>query len=95
MVVWKPYKKYLFYDKNVLVSNGPPNHVIRPFENRTKSVWKVQCSDFRCSSIKTISKPNFQIKNRMNGGESGQMYVDCTGEFEADKEALVSCITFY
>ena len=31
-----------------LKSNGPPNHVIRPFENLT-SVQKVKCSIFRCS----------------------------------------------
>ena len=47
-MVWKPDSKLCFMVFNVWYSNGPPNHVISLLENGTKSVWKVNCSDFRC-----------------------------------------------
>ena len=37
-----------FMVQNVQHSNGPPNHVIRSFDNWTKSVWKVKFLNFRC-----------------------------------------------
>ena len=53
MMVWKPDKS-LFSGLNVRYLNGPPNHVIRPFENRTKSVQRVECSDFRCMQVVSV-----------------------------------------
>ena len=41
----KTGQKIMFYGKNVCFSNGPPTHMIRPFENQTKSVLKVICLD--------------------------------------------------
>ena len=38
---------------NVAYLNGPPNPVIRPFENwARKSVWKVFCLGFGCSILR-------------------------------------------
>ena len=40
--------------------NGPPNHMIRPFENWTKKCLKVKCSDFGCLVLRWLHAGQIQ-----------------------------------
>ena len=49
MVLWKPDKKVCFVVKNVRFSNLPLSTWWYLLKTGQKSVWKVKCSDYRCS----------------------------------------------
>ena len=51
----KTEQKNLFMVKNVSFLEGPPNHVITPFENRTKMCLKSGMSGFQVLGIQMVT----------------------------------------
>ena len=86
MVVWKPDKNVCFMVLIVQYLNSLPNHVIRPFENRTKVSEKSKArisgneySDGYCGTIYKQMLPN--VPGSRSLAESWNRNKPCLDQF--------------